>query len=106
MYLWSCGSAPQSRSTSSTAGTIRGKSLPVTTASTNALSSRLALSLDERLGRARVQAHFLKEKQIHLHNHYDAANHNIKTEVEEVWYAKSYLSLSKVSVFVSFFFNN
>ena len=74
------------RDTVASLGAIRGRSLPVTTASTNARTFRHALSLDER--RARFQVHFWKEKQTDLLNHYDAAaNHHTKTDVEEVWFA-------------------
>ena len=71
------------RDTVSSLGAIRRKSLPVTTASTNAKTFRHALSLDER--RARFQAHFWREKQTDHHN--AAKDHYAKTDVEEVWFA-------------------
>ena len=78
------------RDTVSSLGAIRGRSLPVTTASTNVRTFRHALSLDER--RVRFQPHFWKEKQIDLVNHYEAANNTTteekkNTDVEEVWFA-------------------
>ena len=77
------------RDTVSSLGAIRGRSLPVTTASTNVRTFRHALSLDER--RARFQPHFWKEKQIENVNHFDTKDYT-KTEkqsvdVEEVWFA-------------------
>ena len=75
------------RDTVSSLGAIRRRSLPVTTACTNAKTFRHALSLDER--RARFQAHFWKEKK---NDHTEVTNNNdemppIKTDVEEVWFA-------------------
>jgi uncharacterized protein (DUF2235 family) len=72
-----------SRDTVLSLGSIYGRLLPVTTASINARTFRHTLSLDER--RARFQAHFWKEKRIDCLNHYGAANHYTKTDVEEVF---------------------
>ena len=73
------------RDTVSSLGAIRGRSLPVATASTNARTFRHALSLDER--RARFQVHSWKEKRIDRLNHHDTTNHRTETDVEEVWFA-------------------
>ena len=67
------------RDTVSSLGAIRGKSLPVTTASTNATTFRHALALDER--RARFQARFWKDRKKH------DIDCESKTDVEEVWFA-------------------
>ena len=77
------------RDTVSSLGVIGGRSLPVTTASTNVRIFRHALSLDER--RARFQPQFWEEKQIDIVNHSEKRDFT-KTEedslrVEEVWFA-------------------
>ena len=77
------------RDTVSSLCVIGGRSLPVTTASTNVRIFRHALSLDER--RARFQPQFWEEKQIDIVNHSEKRDFT-KTEedslrVEEVWFA-------------------